>query len=57
MPRRAFGERNQRVVFRFAKKSFAITLPIEIVRDLNWREGQRIHIRRAGKRIIIEGEN
>ncbi|GEM_PF-1892801 len=57
MPRRSFDERNIRVLFRFAKRSFALTLPIEILRDLGWRERQRIRIRKMGKRIIIEQED
>ena len=56
MPRRSFEERNIRVLMRFAKRSFAITLPIEVVRDLGWQEHQRVRIRRAGRRIVIEEE-
>jgi len=56
MPRRSFEERNIRVLFRFAKRSFALTLPIEMLRDLGWQERQRIRIRKMGKRIIIESE-
>lgn len=54
MARRAFDERNIRVLMRFAKRSFAITLPIEVVRELGWGEHQRVRVRKAGKRIVIE---
>lgn len=54
MARRSMEERNFRTLFRFAKRSVAITLPIEMIRDLDWRYGQRIHIRKIGKRIVIE---
>lgn len=56
MARRAFDERNIRVLLRFAKRSIAITLPIEVVRDLGWQERQRVRVRKAGKRIVIEEE-
>ena len=56
MARRAFDQRNIRVLLRFAKRSFAITLPIEIVRDLGWQEHTRVRIRKAGKRIVVEEE-
>lgn len=54
MARRSFENRNIRVLIRFAKRSLAITLPIEVVRDLGWQEHQRVRIRKAGKRIVIE---
>jgi len=41
---------------RFAKRSFAITLPIEVIRDLGWQEHQQVRIRKAGRRIVIEEE-
>ena len=57
MARRAFDERNIRVLLRFAKRSIAITLPIEVIRDLGWQERQRVRVRKAGKRIVIEEES
>lgn len=56
MARRSFDERSIRILFRFAKRSIALTLPIEVVRDLGWHERQRVRVRKAGKRIVIEGE-
>ena len=57
MARRAFDERNIRVLLRFAKRSIAITLPIEVIRDLGWQERQRVRVRKAGRRIVIEEES
>lgn len=34
-------------------KSIGITLPIEIVRDLKWRERQKVVVERKGKTITI----
>lgn len=56
MARRSFEERNIRVLFRFAKRSIALTLPIEVIRDLGWQEHQRVRVRKAGRRIVIEEE-
>jgi bifunctional DNA-binding transcriptional regulator/antitoxin component of YhaV-PrlF toxin-antitoxin module len=34
--------------------SYFITLPKEDVGGLDWRKGQKLIVRRAGKKIIIE---
>jgi len=34
--------------------SFAVTLPIEYVRKLKWRERQKVFVNLRGKKIIIE---
>lgn len=34
--------------------SYYIILPKEIIYELNWRERQKLILRRAGKKIIIE---
>ena len=39
---------------RFAKRSFAITLPIEVVRELGWGEHQRVRVQKVGRIIVIE---
>ena len=37
-----------------SKGSYYVTLPISAVRNLKWRERQKVVIRKDGKRIIIE---
>ena len=55
MPRRKIGERNIRKLTKMSKGgSFGITLPIEMVRKLKWRERQKLTVRLYGKKIIIE---
>ena len=39
-------DKNVRKITRVGKTSLAVTLPIEIVRELNWRERQRVVIKR-----------
>lgn len=54
MPRRPLGERNIRTLLRLAKRSIAVTLPIEAVRELGWKDRQKVFVRKIGKRIVIE---
>jgi bifunctional DNA-binding transcriptional regulator/antitoxin component of YhaV-PrlF toxin-antitoxin module len=39
-------DKNTRKITRVGKTSLAVTIPIEIVRDLGWREKQRVKIKR-----------
>ena len=36
------------------KYTYSINMPINIIRELDWKEGQKIVIRRSGDKIIIE---
>ena len=55
MPRRKLSDRNIRKIIKTGKKgSFSITLPIEVVRELKWREKQKVVVNRRGKKIVIE---
>lgn len=51
--RRKLEEKNVRKVFK-SGNSYAITLPLEIVRDLKIREKQKVIVRKFDKKIIIE---
>lgn len=46
MARSKKEEREVRKLTKVGKKSFAVTIPIEIVRTLGWREKQRVKIKR-----------
>jgi len=35
-------------------KSYCVTLPISIVRDLQWESSQKVSVKRWGKKIIIQ---
>ncbi|MEA2007085.1 MAG: AbrB/MazE/SpoVT family DNA-binding domain-containing protein [Patescibacteria group bacterium] len=35
-------------------RSMSITLPIEYIRYLGWRDGQKVVVNMKGKKIIIE---
>jgi DNA primase len=57
MARRKLEERNVRSLFKLAGgKSFALTLPIEIVRGWGWHNRQKLKltIDEKNKRVIVE---
>lgn len=38
---------------RLGKKSMAVTLPIELVEKLGWRERQKVKVVKKGSKLII----
>jgi len=40
------GETNIRKLTKVGKKSIAVTIPIEIIRELGWRDKQRVTVKR-----------
>lgn len=60
MPRRKTSESNIRKLGRIGKASNAsyyITLPINVVRDFDWREGQKLEVKRHRSKNRISIEN
>ena len=54
MPRRKNEKENIRKLTKLGGKSIGLTLPIEIVRELGWKERQKVTVHRRGEKIIIE---
>jgi len=54
MARQKLEERNIRKLTKIGRQSIAVTLPIEIVRELKWRERQKVVVKKSGKKLIIE---
>lgn len=52
MPRRKYSERSTRKIMK-SGNSYAITIPIEIIKDFNWKEKQKVVVNKRGKSIII----
>lgn len=50
--RRKLEEKSTRKIFKNGS-SYAVTLPIEIVRVLKWKERQRVVVKKRGKGILI----
>ena len=56
MARRKLKEKNIRKLMRTGRngRSVAVTLPIEIVEKLKWRERQKVVVKLRGKTITIK---
>ena len=54
MSRRKLGNKNIRKLTRVGNTSIGLTLPIEIVRKLKWREKQKVVVKLRGKTITIK---
>ena len=54
MARRKLEDRNVRKLSKNSNGSYSVTLPIEMVRELKLREGQKFVVRKSGKKIVIE---
>ncbi len=51
---RKVEEQSTRTITQNSSGTYAVTLPIGDVRRLGWRKGQKIVVKRRGKKIIIE---
>jgi bifunctional DNA-binding transcriptional regulator/antitoxin component of YhaV-PrlF toxin-antitoxin module len=47
-------EKIRKLTVTGAGRSYYIILPREIIKDLNWRKGEKKIVRQEGKKIIIE---
>lgn len=55
MARRKLENRNIRKLHRTGRGgSISVTLPIEFVRALKWREKQKVVVKKRGKKLVIE---
>ena len=54
MARRKLSERDTRKLLKLGNGSIAVTLPIDLVRELRWQEKQKVRVRKRGKSLIIE---
>jgi bifunctional DNA-binding transcriptional regulator/antitoxin component of YhaV-PrlF toxin-antitoxin module len=54
MPRPENDQTGKRKLNLVGKKTFAVSIPIEIIRQLNLEKGDELLVRRQGDRIVIE---
>lgn len=55
MARRSLAERNVRKLNKVGRgRTMAVTLPIELVRELGWREKQKVVVKKKGQTLVIE---
>jgi len=53
MPRRRIKEKNIRKITKVGKKSYAVTLPIDIIRKWRWKEKQKVELKINEKKKTI----
>jgi len=53
MPTQKGYNKNIRKLTKVGGLSLSVTLPIEIVRKLKWREKQRVVVKLSGEKVII----
>lgn len=51
---RKAGESNIRKLTKIGKKSIGLTLPIEVVRKLGWKEKQKVVVKKVRGGILIK---
>jgi len=51
--KRTIGKRNVRKLYKHSY-SYAVTIPIEIIRQLDWQDRQKLVVKKRGKGILIE---
>jgi hypothetical protein len=53
MPRKPLEERNVRKLYKNSGGTVIVSLPIELIRELKWRDGQKVVVNKRGKGIEI----
>ncbi|MDP3244056.1 MAG: hypothetical protein Q8M83_00080 [bacterium] len=53
MAMKKLKEKNIRKLTKIGKKSLGITLPIEMVKQLGWREKQKLAVKRAKGCLVV----
>jgi len=54
MATRRIEKSHIRKLTKLGGHSIGLTLPIAVVRKLNWREKQKVVVKQSGKKIIIK---
>jgi hypothetical protein len=47
-------EKNIRKLAKIGKQSVGLTLPIEMLRDLGWKEKQKVTVKRAHGGVLVK---
>lgn len=53
MSNKKINETEIRKLTKVGRGSIAVTLPIELVRELGWRERQKVTVKKSGKNLVI----
>lgn len=47
------GQSNKRILQKNNTGTYTVTVPIELVRQLKWQDGQKLTLAKRGKSIVI----
>jgi len=53
MTRRLIQEEGIRNILK-VRRSYYVSLPIQVVREFKWKEGQKVVVEKRGKEIVIK---
>ncbi|NQU77522.1 hypothetical protein HQ544_02380 [Candidatus Falkowbacteria bacterium] len=53
MARRKLKNKNIRKISSMGNHSLGLTIPIEILRELKWREKQKVIVKKRGRGLIV----
>ena len=53
MPTRKLEDKDIRKLTKVGKQSFAVTLPIELVRELGWKERQKVVVKKVKGGVVV----
>lgn len=54
MPTRRSDEKHIRKLTKLGGHSYGVTIPIEYIRELGWRERQKVTVKKKGDKLIIK---
>ena len=54
MPMRKLVNKNIRKITKVGGHSLSVTLPMEMVKELKWKERQKVVVKKSGKKLIIQ---
>ena len=57
MARRTIAERDIRSITKLGTRSYAVTIPIDYMRDLGWKEKDEVIVRKNRGRVVISRRN
>lgn len=54
MATKEYSHWNERVIQKNSTGAYTVTIPINMIRDLKWQQGQRVKIENKGKTVVIK---
>ena len=54
MKKTSIDSRTLRKITRVGGTSYAVTIPIDFIKELQWKSKQKVFVTKEGERIIIE---